>query len=575
MKKINACQNFIYICFVFSLFLSFSELYAQGPKPELYYNPTAELQWAECYIYMDGGSRIKIPFLPVVLGRFQQSPLGTGNYSKDVAVDAPLVFIGNGIHKDGEWNCYKGRRRDYTTGEIDVAGKAVVLCYDFPDKVEDKLKVEFPLERRIAEAARRKAAAVILFSFEEDYPFVYARFSKESEIPDIPAITITKSSLHNFFLCNFEVNDTEMIQKWKESGIPPEAIELDAKVRLKIEGAFMSAETKNFLFRSRQAEMSKTDLEKIASLNEKALDLLIKYFKDEPGLTWKKNLVVYFRDYDTKYFYTHLLGRGNAREGGVFNIHSGGLPDLGLAVHENAHILIGASWGESSSFMSEGLGRYAEAMATDKDRNHHYVVQFLKSGELFPLKDMLFFMIGAGGLKTIVGYPASGSFVDFLIQSYGLKALKEAYQLEGRPPEAREKEDTWQKVYKKSIQDLEKKWLGWLKIKFNLEDKFILDYLKKSAGLKPLKTVDPKILEALAGRYAVSGSMVLTILKENDLLFLEVPNMGKMSLEAESESKFSVKEFEATLTFVWNEKGEVDSVVFHTAAGDMPAKRIK
>jgi hypothetical protein len=568
-------RNRHYLYLIFSLFFNFPGLYAQGPKAEFYYNPTTELSWAECHVYMDGGSRIKIPFLPVVLGRFQQAPLGTGNYTKDVDVDAPLVFVGNGISNGGEWNCYKGRRRDYTIGDIDVAGKAVVFCYDSPHKTAEKLKAEFPLEKRIAEAARRKAAAAILFSFQDDYPFLYARFSKESEIPDIPAVTITKSSFHHLFLSNIEIDDAAMIQKWKDSGMPPEAVELDAKVRLSMEGAFACAETKNFLFRSRQAEMSKTDLEKIASLNEKALTLLFTYFKSDQGLTWKKNLVVYFRDHDTKFFYTHLLGRGNAREGGVFNIHPGGRLDLGLAAHENTHVLIEANWGESSSFMSEGLGRYAEAMAADKDKNHRDVVQFLESCELFPLEEMLTFMIGTGGLKTMVGYPASGSFVDFLIQSYGLGALKEAYQLEDRPPEAREKEDTWQKAYGKSIQDLEKEWLGWLKIKFNAEEKAISDHLKKSAAPKVVKTVDPKILDALVGRYAVSGSLVLTISKEDGRLFLDVPNMGKMALEPESESRFSVKGFDANVTLVRDEKGEVDQIVFHTAAGDMPAKRIR
>jgi hypothetical protein len=575
MKKAISCRKLIYVCLVFSLCLSLPELNAQGPKPELYYHPATELPWAACHIHMGGGTQTKIPFLPVVLGRYQQSPLGTGNYTKDVAVDAPLVFVANGIFKEKDWNCYRGRRRDYTTGDIDVAGKAVVFCYDFPDEIEEKLKAEFPLEKRILEAARRKASAVILFSFQEDYPFLYAFFSKESEIPDIPVITITKSSLHNLFLGNFAIDDAAMIQKWKESRLPPEAVELEAKVRLKIQGAFACVETKNFLFRSPQAEMSKTELEAIAALNEKALDLLLACFKDGPGLTWKKNLVVYFCDYDTKYFYTHLLGRGNAREGGVFNIHSGGVPDLGLAAHENTHILIEENWGESSSFMSEGLGRYAEAMATDKDKNNRSVVQFLRRGELFPLEEMLWFMIGTGGLKTMVGYPASGSFIDFLIQSYGFKALKEAYQLEGRPAEAREKEDTWRKVYQRSIQDLEEQWLDWLKTKFNLEEKPISDHLKKSAVLKPVKTIDPKILEGLAGQYAGSGGIVLNVLNKNNRLFLEVPNMGEMALEPESESKFSIKGLDATLAFVRDERGKIDEIVFHTAAGDMTAKRIR
>ena len=32
------------------------------------------------------------------------APLGTANLTRDVGVDGPLVFIGNGIAHEGEWN---------------------------------------------------------------------------------------------------------------------------------------------------------------------------------------------------------------------------------------------------------------------------------------------------------------------------------------------------------------------------------------------------------------------------------------------------------------------------------------
>ncbi|MGB7295073.1 MAG: DUF3471 domain-containing protein [Candidatus Aminicenantales bacterium] len=544
--------------------------WAQGPKKEYFYNAAMELTWAKGEIYQAGGSKLKISFLPVIS---QRAPLGTDNYSRDIAVDAPLVFIGNGIVKDDEWNSYRGRRLDYTTGDIDVSGKAVIFCYDFPDKLEEKLKAEFILEKRIAEAAQRKAAAVILFSAQEEFPFLVARFPQGAEIPQIPAITVTKSSVHDFFLGNVDVGDASLLQKWRESGVPPEPVELNSRVRLRIDGAFPKVETENFLLRARSPEVPGDSLEKIAGVNELALKGLRECFRDDQGLKWKKSLVVYFRDYDSKVFYTHHWGRGLSSDEGSYMIHSGGIPDIGLAAHENAHMLIGSNWGESTSFLSEGIGRYAEAQASKKDMNDQRVVQFLRSGELFPLEDMLTFLIGTGGLKTEVGYPASGSFVDFLIQKYGLNALKEAYALERRTEEEKEKDDTWRRVFGKSIQDLEKDWLMELKTKYRIPDEVITTHLKKSAAPKTVYTVDIKVLDSLTGQYAVSGGMVLTVSSENGQLFLGVPNMGKLALTPESEMMFSVQGMDATATFIKDEKGDVTQLIFHTPAGDLLAKR--
>lgn len=86
------------ICIVLPTILIIgSEIQAQDPMIPYYYNASTELSWAECYIYQSGGSKHKILFLPVVGRNFQRAPLGTNNYSQDVCVNGPVVFIGNGI----------------------------------------------------------------------------------------------------------------------------------------------------------------------------------------------------------------------------------------------------------------------------------------------------------------------------------------------------------------------------------------------------------------------------------------------------------------------------------------------
>ena len=80
------------------------KFYGQGPGTAYYYYPEVELSWASCNINFNGGSRMKIPFLPVIC--YKVAPLGTDKYSRDINVLAPVVFIGNGISGE-DYDCYK------------------------------------------------------------------------------------------------------------------------------------------------------------------------------------------------------------------------------------------------------------------------------------------------------------------------------------------------------------------------------------------------------------------------------------------------------------------------------------
>jgi len=454
------------------------EVWAQGPRIRYYYDPATELSFASCYVYQKGGSRQKIPFMPVISSSFQRAPLGTGNYSKDIYMDAPIVFIGNGIVKENVWNSYIGRRYDYTQGEIDVEGKAVLFGYDSPDSIETKLKGEVPLECRIAEAASRKASAVILFSCKAEYPFLYTNYRKESEIPNIPVITITKNAAVNI-LYSAGFDGEGIIKDWQESG-KPKSGELITRIKLKIEGNFDKVQTDNFLIRFRKQLIAKEEMEKIAKINERSLNFLFDVLKEDEGLKWKKQLTVYFSDFDSKVFYTHHWGWGLASNEGVFSIYLKGTRDFGLAVHENTHTLTYLNWSDNStSFLSEGIAKYTEALATEKDKNHLKTIQFLKEGKLFPLEEMVTFNIGFSGMRTNVAYPASGSLTGFLIETYGLKPFKKVFILEARSDKERKKDNSWEKAYGKSLSDLEKEWLNWLAKRYQIDEKHIQNHLNK------------------------------------------------------------------------------------------------
>ncbi|MFQ5632171.1 MAG: hypothetical protein ACE5I1_25660 [bacterium] len=443
------------------IFFLVSQLWAQGPLVSYYYNPATELAWAQCYAYQEGGSRQKIPFLPVVSRNYQRCPLGISNYSKDIDVDATLVFVGNGIVKEGVWNSYTGKKSGFQSGNLVIADNIVMFCYDFPDSIEKQFAEEFPLTKRISEAAVQKAAAVVIFSNSKQYPFLYASYKNASDIPDIPVITITKSSALNI-LSSAGIDGETLFKKWEQSGQPPVSRDLIARLHLKIKGNFEKIETANFHIRFRSEVISKQEMQALAQTNEKAITFLFDCFKEDKDLKWQKEFIVYFRGFDSKLFYTHHWGMGLSSNEGIFNVQKGGAPEFGLAVHENMHTLAALNWGGSSSFLSEGIAKHAEALATNKDDNHLQTVKYMKEGKLYPLKEMVRFNIGIGGLQTQVGYPAAGSFVGFLLEAYGLSASKNAYSLENRTSEEKEKENSWKKAYGKSLQELEKQWHSWL-----------------------------------------------------------------------------------------------------------------
>lgn len=472
------------------------QIQAQGPLVSYYYHPAAELNFAECYVYMEGGTRRKIRFLPVISMNFQRAPLGIQNYQKDIDIRGQLVFTGSGIILDEKRNDYRGRKENYTMGEIDVLEKIVLFSIQCKDSLKKQYEEKVSLEYRIAEAEKRGAAAVVLFSRKEDYPFLYVQYNSEEHIPRIPVITITKSSFCQIMTSTGK-NGESILEDWEKEGKLPLSQVLISKLSLKIKGDFGRIENDHFLFCFRENYIPREQMTMLVELNEKAVQFIFNYFSPMEKPVWKKKMNVYFRDYDSKLFYTHHWGRGLASHEGVFMVHQGEIPDFGLAVHENTHLYTDENWGEeTSSFMSEGIAKHLEALAEDKNKNHLAVIEFLKNQELFPLEELLIHQIGMTGMKTTVGYPAAGSFAGFLINSYGKEKFRKAYILEGRSREEKDKKNTWQEVYEKDIQTLESQWLKWLVDEYPVEKNLLQKHFERIKGLrqknKEMEALKPK-----------------------------------------------------------------------------------
>jgi hypothetical protein len=106
------------------------------------------------------------------------------------------------------------------------------------------------------------------------------------------------------------------------------------------------------------------------------------------------------------------------------------------------------------------------------------VIQFLEERELAHLDEMLDFNIGSGDRPTRLGYPASGSFVHFLLESYGLSKLRNMYG--GNPEEEQNNiQHVLEDTFKKTPAQLEEEWLRWLQKKFGFDEQLITDHFRK------------------------------------------------------------------------------------------------
>ena len=112
---------------------------------------------------------------------------------------------------------------------------------------------------------------------------------------------------------------------------------------LRMDGKFERVSTRNFDFFFERGKINPEKVSALAAVNEKSVNFLLDLFKAEK-LQWHKPLTVYFRDYDSKLFYTHHWGKGASSDAGIFMVFDGTTPNFGLAAHENAHSLVDSNW---------------------------------------------------------------------------------------------------------------------------------------------------------------------------------------------------------------------------------------
>jgi len=138
--------------------------------------------------------------------------------------------------------------------------------------------------------------------------------------------------------------------------------------------------------------------------------------------------------------------------------------------HEAAHLYFSLI-GTAPPFFNEGV---AVAMQVDPYNNdyiprekggepvHSIARRFLAEGRLYPVEDILEAVKFMEGDFTI-GYIQGGSFVGYIMDAYGIEALKALFQNSGYNDSSQQIKSTFLGVYGRSIADMEQEWLAFLK----------------------------------------------------------------------------------------------------------------
>ncbi|MBT5420169.1 MAG: DUF3471 domain-containing protein, partial [Candidatus Cloacimonetes bacterium] len=81
-------------------------------------------------------------------------------------------------------------------------------------------------------------------------------------------------------------------------------------------------------------------------------------------------------------------------------------------------------------------------------------------------------------------------------------------------------------------------------------------------------TVADAILESYLAKYELSPGMILTVIKKDSLLILQIPNQGETPLLPKSPTAFFIKGSVYEFSFNVNDAGEVVSMTMHPDGGD-------
>ena len=88
-------------------------------------------------------------------------------------------------------------------------------------------------------------------------------------------------------------------------------------------------------------------------------------------------------------------------------------------------------------------------------------------------------------------------------------------------------------------------------------------------------TVDEATLASYVGTYQLAQSFSIVITQQGNKLFGQATGQPAFELFPESRTKFFLKVVDAQVTFIRNDKGEVEQLILHQNGQNMPGKRVR
>ncbi|KPJ55613.1 hypothetical protein AMJ49_06745 [Parcubacteria bacterium DG_74_2] len=135
-----------------------------------------------------------------------------------------------------------------------------------------------------------------------------------------------------------------------------------------------------------------------------------------------------------------------------------------IGEHEDTHLL-SLSWGLSIYLFQEGLAQFMEENLFGKDIDN-LSKKLLKQNKLYSTK-WLCNNKNWDRLRPEIIYSQSGSFVRYLINTYGLKKFKKLYKKTARQKTPKENIKIIEIIYSQSIKKIEKNWRKYLKSNYS------------------------------------------------------------------------------------------------------------
>lgn len=99
--------------------------------------------------------------------------------------------------------------------------------------------------------------------------------------------------------------------------------------------------------------------------------------------------------------------------------------------------------------------------------------------------------------------------------------------------------------------------------------------IKRLENPSALIKVDPKVYDQYVGEYQLAPGFIIAVTKEGDKLMAQATGQPKLELQPESEAQFLVKEVNAQVSFVKDEKGLVTGMIVNQNGQKIEGKKIK